>query len=310
MGGAIGILFGACLVAGFRQSTIDKAVFGVHDGRLGVVARFFLHTGRGLVAGVRQVVEVLHALLTGHVLTQIVEHLTVVLQQLQSQVSGGVVLGDMLVGLEVFLDVGNAVFYLVTVVDMQVTGRLAGALVYLDDSSEEFFHALAALKRSGYHRHTEKTTEGIEVEMVATPLEFVVHVQGADHAYVHVDELGGEVEIALEVGGVDHVDDHVGHLLCEMFPHIEFFWRIAAERVGAGQVGEVELVAEHRGVGLCGIYGHTAIVAHVAVRSTGKVEERGLAAVRIAHECHIDRTALFHCLMAYVIVLMDAVAIG
>ena len=120
--------------------------------------------------------------------------------------------------------VGNAVFNLMTVVDMQVTGRLAGALVYLDDGSEEFFHTLAALKRSGYHRHTEKTTECVEIEMVATTLEFVVHVQGADHADVHVDKLGGEVEIALDVGGIDHVDDHVGHLFCEMFTHIELFW--------------------------------------------------------------------------------------
>ena len=41
--------------------------------------------------------EVLHAILTGHVLAQVVKHLAVVLQQLQGEVSGGVVLTDVLV---------------------------------------------------------------------------------------------------------------------------------------------------------------------------------------------------------------------
>ena len=45
MGHAIGILLCASLVARLRQRTIDKTIFGVHDGGLGVVARFFLHTG-------------------------------------------------------------------------------------------------------------------------------------------------------------------------------------------------------------------------------------------------------------------------
>ena len=72
-------------------------------------------------------------------LAQVVEHLAVVLQQLQGKVSGGVVLTDVLVGLQVFLDMGDTVFYLVAVVDMQVAERLAGSLIDLDDSAEKLF---------------------------------------------------------------------------------------------------------------------------------------------------------------------------
>ena len=93
-----------------------------------------------------EVVEVLHAILTGHVLAQVVKHLAVVLQQFQGEVSGGVVLADVLVGFQVFLDVGDTVFYLVAVVDMQVAERLAGSLIDLDDSAEKLLHTCTVLE--------------------------------------------------------------------------------------------------------------------------------------------------------------------
>ena len=65
--------------------------------------------------------------------------MTVVLQQLKGEVSRGVALTDMLIGFQILLDMGDAVFYLVAVVDMQVSCPLTGALVYLYDSPEELF---------------------------------------------------------------------------------------------------------------------------------------------------------------------------
>ena len=227
------------------------------------------------------------------------------LQQLQRQIAGRVVLGDMLIGLQVFLDVGDTVLNLVPVVDVQVSRGLVGALIHLDDGLEELLHTVAVLERGGNHRHTEETAQHLEVEMVATTLELIIHVQGADHADVYVHQLRGEIEVALDVGGVDHVDHHVGHLLRKMFTHEEFLRRVATERVGARQVGEVELIAEHRGVGFGGIDGHTAVVAHMSVSATGVIKERGLATVGIAHECHIDGTALLLGDMLEVVVVME-----
>ena len=80
MGCLIRILFRARLESRLLQRTVDEAVFGIHDGGLRVVTRLLHHASRGLVAGMSQVVEVLHALFTGHVLAQVVEHLTVMLQ--------------------------------------------------------------------------------------------------------------------------------------------------------------------------------------------------------------------------------------
>ena len=72
MGRLIGILLGARLELGFLQCTMNKAILGIHDGSLRVVARLFLHTCRSLVAFVGQRLEVLHTLLALHMLTQIV----------------------------------------------------------------------------------------------------------------------------------------------------------------------------------------------------------------------------------------------
>ena len=53
---------------------------------------------------------------------------------------------DMFVGLQVFLDMADTVLNLVTVVDMQVTGELAGTLIHLYDSFKQFLHTRTVLK--------------------------------------------------------------------------------------------------------------------------------------------------------------------
>ena len=181
VGGSVGVLLRTRPEAGFRQRTIDKTVLRVHDGRLRVIARFLLHTYGGTVAGSRQVLEVLHTLFASHVLAQIVQHLTVVLQQLDTQVAGGVMAGDMLVGLQKLLYLTDAAFYLVTVVDVQVAEVLAGSLVHLDDRTEQLLHAHAALERRGHHRHAKEAAQPVKVYAVTTSFELIVHVQRTHH---------------------------------------------------------------------------------------------------------------------------------
>ena len=179
-----------------------------------------------------------------------------------------------------------------SVVDVQVAGLAANPLIDLDDGTEEVLHAFAALERRGHHRHTEKGAECLHIDVVATPLELVVHIQGTHHTQVHIEELCGEVEVALKVAGINDIDDHVGHLLLQVFADIKLLGRIAGQGIGAGQVNEIELIAEHRGMGLGGVDGDAAVVAHTSVGSAGKIEERRLTAVGIAYERHIDGTAL------------------
>ena len=80
-----------------------------------------------------EVVKVVHAVLACHMFAQIVEYLRIVFEQLQREVTGGVVLGDMFIGLQVFLNMGDTVFNLMTIVDVQVARCLVGAFINLDD---------------------------------------------------------------------------------------------------------------------------------------------------------------------------------
>ena len=210
----------------------------------------------------------------------------------------------MLVGFQVFLDMGDTVFYLVTIVDVEVTGGLVGVLIDLDDCLEQFLDTHAALKRRGDHRHTEQGAEGGDIYPVATTLKLVIHVQGTDHADVHIHQLGGEVEVALQVGGIDDIDHHVGCLFGEMLAHIQLLRRIAGERIGAWQIDQVKLIAEVGGMGLRGIDGDTTVVADMSVGTTGIVEERGLATVGITHEGYIDGAALLQGDMLQEVVLV------
>ena len=291
MGHAIGIFLRTRLVAGLLQGTVDEAVFGIHDGRLRVVARLLLDTGRSTVASRRQVAEHLHALFAGHVLAQIVEHLTVVLQQFQRQVARGIVLTDVLIGLQILLYLADATLNLMTVVDMDMTGLLARILIHLNDHAEQVFDAHAALERCRHHRHTEKGAECRQVYLIATTLKLVVHIQCTDHAQVHVHKLCRQIEIALQVRDIDDVDDHIGQFLRQMAAHIQFLGTVARQRVGAWQVGEVELIAEERGMSLRRIDGDAGVVADVAVGSRGEVEQRGLATVGVTDKGDVDATA-------------------
>ena len=215
----------------------------------------------------------------------------------------------MLVGLQVLLDMRDTVLDLMTVVDVQVSRELTGTLVHLDDGTEQIFYALSALKRCRNHWHTKQRTQRVEVNLVATAFKLVVHIQRAHHAYVHVHQLGGKIQVTLQVRRVDDVNHHIRHFLGQMLAYIQFLGRIARERVSARQVGEVKLVTEHRCMCLGGIHRYTAVVTHMAVGTRCIVEQRGLTTVRITHQRYVDGTALLHSLMTDIIILM-AITVG
>ena len=200
----------------------------------------------------------------------------------------------MFVGLQELLYVSDAILYLVSIVDMQVTSLTAAAFIDLNDGAEEFLHAGTVLKRSGHHGHTEQRAERLQVDMVATAFEFVIHIQGTHKSDVHIDKLCRQVEVAFQVGGIDNVDDNVWHFLRKVLTHIEFFRRIAREGISSRKVNQLEFVTEERGAGFSGIDSDSRVVAHTGMGSTGKIEERGLATVGVANECYADGTTLAH----------------
>ena len=119
--------------------------------------------------------------------------------------------------------------------------------------------------------------------MVTTPFEFVVHIQCTNHSDIHIYQLCCQIEIALQVRGVNDIDDNVGSLFRQMLSHIEFFRRIARQRIGAWQVGQREVVTEELSLSHGGIDGHPAVVADVGMGARRIVEQRRLTAVGVAH---------------------------
>ena len=132
MGCPVGVLLGACGELGLGQCTSDETVLGVHNGCLGIYAHLFHNTCRGTVASFHQPALVVGAMFADDVLRDVVGSVVVVLEQLQGQVAGRIVGGDMLIGLEVLLYLGDAVFDLVTIVDVKVARDGVLTLVDLD----------------------------------------------------------------------------------------------------------------------------------------------------------------------------------
>ena len=219
------------------------------------------------------------------------------LQKFDSEVAGGIALAQVDLLLEVLLHIADAVLDLVTVVDVDMArvGMVAlYALVEADDGMEEFLHTAPRGEDRGHHRHAEEAGELLHAEGVAPLLGLVVHIERTDHGDVHVDELGGEVEIALEVTGVDDVDDEVGRMVDELLANVEFLWRIGREGVGAGEIDKLDMVALILGEARLRIDRDATVVAHALMGAGGEIEERGLAAVGIADQSHVDVAPLLH----------------
>ncbi len=87
-------------------------------------------------------------------------------------------------------------------------------------------------------------------------MHLVVHVEGADHFEVHVDELSGEVEVALYVAGVDDVDDDVGCVVDDLPSDVHFFGAVGCEGVSAGEVDDIEVVAFEMSFAFFGVDGY------------------------------------------------------
>ena len=151
-------------------------------------------------------------------------HVRVIFQILDGQPAGGIPGPDVLVFPDKMLETVYAGLQFLSVVDVDVAGHgRVVVLVDVYDRVEQPVNALAAAAYGGDHRHAEQMPEGDGVELVPLGLQFVVHVKGHHHTQVHVDDLGGQVEIPLQVGCVHHIDDHIGDILYQILAHVQLF---------------------------------------------------------------------------------------
>ena len=290
MRGAISVFLCARTIFCLGQRTVDEAIFCIHDGCLTVHTCLLLDTGSSVVARRQHLLMILGTVLIENVALHKVRDLLIVLQKFNGKVTGGEVCGQVLVSLEETLDMRDSIFYFMAIVNMDVTRLRMTPLKNLDDGMKQLFDTRSVLEGGRHERHAEEGGEGVELDVVATPLELIVHIQGADDTQVHIYELRRQVEIALDIGGIDDINDNIRVLVGQVLPHIQLFRRVAREGIGAGKIGEVESVPLHLRCGCSGINGDTRIVAHAGMSATGKVEEGGLTTVGIADEGDRDRS--------------------
>ena len=164
-------------------------------------------------------------------------------------------------------------------------------LVHRDYGVEEFGYALAVAADSRADRHAEQVSKLPGVYAVATGLKLVVHIQGHHHRQVHVDELGGKVEVALDVGGVHHVQHHVRGLLQKILADVEFFRAVGREGICAGEVDQGDPVAFVFELSFLGVDRDSAVISYVLMGTGGYVEKGCLSAIGVAHEGYAQAVA-------------------
>ena len=170
---------------GLEESAAHEAVLRAGDDGGGILMILFLN---------------LFPLLIGHlddaaVIVELAHHLgdhLVARQQLDGEVAGGIGTRKVQMLQHILLDDVDGLLQVGAVVDMDVLGVLLQVLVEVHDLGHHFLDAGAPRGDRRDDGEAEEFAEGVDVELVAVFLQFVVHVERHHHGHIHVNELGGE----------------------------------------------------------------------------------------------------------------------
>ena len=114
----------------------------------------------------------------------------------------------------------------------------------------------------------------------------VHHVDTDDHRDVHLEDLGGHVEVAFEVGAVEDVDDDVRFLVQDEVPGDDFLGGIRRKGIDARKVDDFNAVPFLLFIGIIRsaslLDGDARPVADVGRGPGQRVEEGGFATVGVA----------------------------
>ena len=126
--------------------------------------------------------------------------------------------------------------------------------------------------------------------MITTLLCLVKHIQGTHHLHVHIDQLGGEIEVSLQITGIDDVDNDIGCLVNDLFTYIQLLRTVGTQRVSAGEIHKIQLISFIMGHTLLGIHGNTTVVSNALMSTGSEVEQGCLTTVGVSNQCDIDDT--------------------
>jgi hypothetical protein len=180
-------------------------------------------------------------------------------------------------------------------------GRRGGAIALGAPSLEQRaegvtqrIEALSGARRHGDHGHAERAAHGVGVDGRARRARLVDHVEADQRRQARLEDLHGQVEMPLERACVGDEERRVrtDGVAREDLVDGDLLLRGARrERVGAGHVRELHGHRSERDARRAAIHGDARVVARAGARAGERVEERGLAGVRVAGDDHAEGRA-------------------
>ena len=168
------------------------------------------------------------------------------------------------------------------------------ALCGLDGGLGGFPDAVALERGDLHDRAAELAGQLRRIDPVAVFAHDVHHVHRDDDRNAQLGELRGEVQVALEIRPVDDVQNGVGARADQIISRHDLLERVGGQRINARQVGDDHAVMALEPAFL--FFDRDARpVADKLVGAGQRVEQRGLAAVRVARkgDAHIHDFSSF-----------------
>ena len=137
----------------------------------------------------------------------------------------------------------------------------------------------------------ELTGQLLDVDDVAVFADDIHHVDSDDHGDAELGQLSGQIKVALKVCAVDDIEYRIGALAEQVVARNDLLKGVRGERVDAGKINDRYAVKPLEPAFLL-LNGYAGPVADELVRAGQRVEQRGLAAVRVAGKGNFN--VLFH----------------
>ena len=216
---------------------------------------------------------------------QLIHHLVVALEDLDG-VPALLLLGHVVH--RRLLDVGDGVLH---GAGEGVHGDGLGGLGRSHSRLRRFHDALALQGGDLHDLAAQLAAQLLHVDLVAVLADNVHHVDGDDNGDAQLGQLSGQVQVTLQVRAVDDVQDGIGALVDQVVTSHHLLQRVGGQGVDAGQVHDGHIIVLLQ-LALFLLHRDARPVAHELVGAGQRVEQGGLAGVRVARQR--DLNLFFH----------------
>ena len=132
---------------------------------------------------------------------------------------------------------------------------------------EKFIHANALGSHSRNDGNAKHLAQCIVFELHATLFQLIIHIQGNNHLYIHINKLRSQEQIPFQIRGIDNIDNNIGHFFHYMRSHIQFLRRVFGNGIRTRQIHNFERITILLQHGFFRIHRYTAIIPNPLVRS-------------------------------------------